>query len=276
MTRVPPWQPCGVITLTTDYGLQDPFAGVVKGRILQAFAQARIVDLTHSVPAFQPRGAGFWLARSSEYFPAGSVHVAVVDPGVGGPRRIIALHGQLRGAAHCWLAPDNGLLMPVLERLRREPGGGQLYDCNLAGLSGFGVREPSATFHGRDIFAPVAAALAAAQCSPEELGDPLGPDSLQGERRAPSSLEGSVVAVDRFGNLISDIEPSASGLGEGFQVSAGGRLLPLRRTYGDAERGEYLALVNSFGVVEIARREGSAAQGLGLGYGAVIKVVSKS
>jgi S-adenosylmethionine hydrolase len=275
-SRSSPWQPCGVITLTTDYGLQDPFVGVVKGRILREFAQARIVDLTHAMPAFQPRGAGFWVARSSEHFPAGSVHVAVVDPGVGGPRRIVALQGSLRGDAHCWLAPDNGLLLPVVERLGREGEVTGLYHCELAALARLGVREPSATFHGRDVFAPLAAALAAGRCRPAELGSPLEIDALQGERRPPGQRAGSVVAVDRFGNLISDVEAPVAGPGETLQVSAGGRFFALGRTYGDAAPGEYLALVNSFGVLEIARREGNAAQGLGLGYGAEIKVVSKS
>src|SRR6478752_5478465 len=105
-------QPSGVITITTDFGHQGPFVGVMKGRILTRFAEAKIVDLTHEIVVHWPAEAGFWLARSFEYFPAGTVHVAVVDPGVGTSRDIVAVSAE----GHVFLAPDNGLLAPIVTR----------------------------------------------------------------------------------------------------------------------------------------------------------------
>ncbi|MEO7775617.1 MAG: SAM-dependent chlorinase/fluorinase [Steroidobacteraceae bacterium] len=259
------WHACGLITLTTDYGLQDPFVGVVKGSILRRFAAARIVDLTHVVPAFQPRLAGFWLARSSEYFPDGSVHVAVVDPGVGTPRRILALHAHIEGAAHCWLAPDNGLLAPVLARVSDAT----LYDCDIARFP-----TPSATFHGRDLFAPLAAELASGARAPAQMGPTVHPECLRAERA--SRTRGSVIVIDHFGNLITDLDGPEEAEWSCLEVHAGARRFAFLRTYGDAATGEYLALVNAFGVVEIARREGNAALGLGLVPGCAVALSSKS
>jgi S-adenosyl-L-methionine hydrolase (adenosine-forming) len=271
------WQPCGLITLTTDYGLQDPFVGVMKGSILRCFAQAQIVDLTHSITAFQPQQAGFWLARCSRYFPSGTVHVAVVDPGVGSVRRIIAVRGTLGDAAHCWLAPDNGLLQPLLAALAGASGEMSIHDCDLARLGRCGVRDVSATFHGRDIFAPLAASLAAGRATPDEFGASLTIADLHvGAIPARVAGAGSVVVIDHFGNLITDIECPAVPPLRDFEVQAGGRTLPLRRTYGDVAKGEFLALRNAFGVVEIARREGSAALGLDLELGSAVALVSKS
>src|SRR5262245_60090993 len=153
----------GIITLTSDFGLQDPFVGVMKGQILARFAAASIVDLSHEVLAHWPVEAGFWLARSYRYFPPGTVHVAVVDPGVGGPRGIAVVEGD----GHLFLAPDNGLLGNVVDALA-TPLLRRLSDPFIASL---GVTRPSATFHGRDIFAPVAAEVAAGRVGPDQLGE---------------------------------------------------------------------------------------------------------
>jgi S-adenosyl-L-methionine hydrolase (adenosine-forming) len=260
-------QPSGVITITTDFGHQGPFVGVMKGRILTRFAEAKIVDLTHEIVVHWPAEAGFWLARSFEYFPAGTVHVAVVDPGVGTSRDIVAVTAR----GHVFLAPDNGLLAPIV---------GRYHDANIVRLNApqlarFGVTRPSATFHGRDIFAPIAAELAAGRCKPEELGDSvktLVPAWVDEPTVEPSSVTGVVITIDNFGNLISNIDAH---LIERFRlplVHAGNHSFPLLRTYGDTRPGEYLALVNSFGVVEIARAEQSAAEGLGLSRGAPVVV----
>ncbi len=141
-------QPSGVITITTDFGHQGPFVGVMKGRILSRFSEAKIVDLTHEIVVHWPAEAGFWLARSFEYFPPGTVHVAVVDPGVGTSRDIVAI--MARG--HVFLAPDNGLLAPIVGR---NPDATAVR-LNASRLARFGISRPSATFHGRDIFAPIA------------------------------------------------------------------------------------------------------------------------
>jgi S-adenosylmethionine hydrolase len=257
-----------VITLTTDFGLKGPFVGVMKGAILARLAAAQIVDLTHEIPAHWPIEAGFWLARSYRYFPRGTVHVAVVDPGVGTARTIIA--GEHDG--HLFLGPDNGLLAPVLGT---RPA--RCHRLSETWRQQQGWPSPSSTFHGRDIFAPLAAELAAGRLALEAIGPPAGEliPSLQEEPEAgPHEVRGTVVAIDNFGNLISNIDAALIAAYRRPEVLAGGRRLALRRTYGDARPGEFLALINSFGVLEIARAEGSAAESLGLGRGAPVIVLN--
>jgi S-adenosyl-L-methionine hydrolase (adenosine-forming) len=286
MTR---FSPCGVITLTTDYGLADPFVGVMKGRILARFAAARIIDLSHAIPAHQPEVAGFWLSRCFEDFPSGTVHVAVVDPGVGTDRGILCMTAR----GHALLAPDNGLLARCAARYP-ETEVVRLADAVLAEL---GIKEVSATFHGRDIFAPVAAELAAGRVQPAALGAAQPVATLaagpQGARGAPSAaalvagepqtargqadnrpggIDGRVVTVDRFGNLITDIEASSIAGIAAPHALVGGRSLPVRRTYGDVAPGTLLALVNSFGLLEIAAGQASAAAALGVGPGARVSI----
>jgi S-adenosyl-L-methionine hydrolase (adenosine-forming) len=259
--------PSGVITITTDFGHQGPFVGVMKGCILTRFPEARIVDLTHEILVHWPAEAGFWLARAYSYFPPATVHVAVVDPGVGTSRDIIVVGA----GGHYFIAPDNGLLAPVVARARDA----LIVRLSAAQLAHIGIQRPSATFHGRDIFAPVAAELAAGRCEPPALGErvetlvPAWVDEPAVEAR---SVTGVVIAIDHFGNLITNID---AGLIERFRlplVHAGSHAFPLLRTYGDTRPGEYLALVNSFGVIEIARAENSAAEGLGLSRGAPVVV----
>jgi S-adenosylmethionine hydrolase len=260
--------PCGVITLTTDFGHRDPFVGVMKGQVLSRFAGARIVDLTHEVMAHWPAEAGFWLGRSFRYFPAGTVHVAVVDPGVGSERHIAVV--ELEG--HLFLAPDNGLLAGVLERGAGRPRLRRLDPSVYAALR---IEGPSATFHGRDIFAPVAAELAAGRRSPDSLGPAVAelvPDALPGPRVEAGQVAGQVVTIDHFGNLLTNIDVGLVPTVRPVVVRAGGRQMPLLRTYSDVRPGEYLALINAFGVLEVARAERSAAQGLGLARGAPVVV----
>ena len=261
--------PSGVITITTDFGHQGPFVGVMKGRILGRFPGARLIDLTHEILVHWPAEAGFWLTRAFPYFPAGTVHVAVVDPGVGTARDIVAVSA----AGHLFLAPDNGLLAPLLARHRDA----EAVRLRPQGLARLGITRASATFHGRDIFAPVAAELAAGHCRMHELGEPAAPDSLApawvDEPAVESaSVSGVVITIDHFGNLITNIDAV---LIERFRlplVHAGPHAFPLLRTYADSEPGQYLALITSFGVLEIARAEHSAAEGLGLGRGAPVTV----
>ena len=260
-------RPSGVITITTDFGHQGPFVGVIKGCILTRFPEARLVDLTHEIVVHWPAEAGFWLARAFSYFPAGTVHMAVVDPGVGTARNIVAV----RAAGHYFLAPDNGLLAPVAARAR-DP---YIVRLGAAPLAHLGIHHPSATFHGRDIFAPVAAELAAGRCRIEDLGDvatTLVPSWVEDPSVETRSVSGVVITIDHFGNLITNIDAP---LIERFRlplVHAGNHAFPLLRTYGDTRPGEYLALINSFGVLEIARAENSAAEGLGLSRGAPVVV----
>jgi hypothetical protein len=266
-----PFQPSGVITLTTDFGHQDPFVGVMKGQVLCRFPAARLVDLTHEIRVHWPAEAGFWLGRSFGYFPAGTVHVAVVDPGVGSTRGIAAIEadGQL------FLAPDNGLLAGVLETLTSTPILRRLDDAVLRVLA---TSPPSATFHGRDIFAPLAAELAAGRLLPEELGPvvaQLVPGCVAEPLLAGGQLTGAIVTVDHFGNLLTNLDAALVAQVATPVVLVGGEEILLRRTYSDVRPGEYVALINSFGVLEVARAEKSAAEGLGLGPGGAIVVAPR-
>jgi S-adenosylmethionine hydrolase len=144
--------PCGVITLTSDFGLRDPFVGVMKGCILARHPGATLIDLTHEVLAHWPAEAGFWLSRSYGWFPVGTVHVAVVDPGVGTARDIVLLASR----GHLLLAPDNGLLAPV----KQSDAAAVAWRLTAQGMSRCRIGHASATFHGRDIFAPLAASPA--------------------------------------------------------------------------------------------------------------------
>jgi S-adenosylmethionine hydrolase len=261
------FEPSGIITLTTDFGTRDPFVGVIKGRILAHLPAARIVDLTHEITAFGPAEAGFWLSRSFAYFPPGTIHAAVVDPGVGTDRAIVIL----RAADHLFLAPDNGLLAPILTRHPQA----LLYRLDHGCLARFGLAAPSASFHGRDIFAPLAAQLAAGRCAPEELGPPLAalvPASVQEPQVDAGRVRGVVITIDRFGNLITNIDAAHLERFTAPQVCIATHRFAVHRTYGDAAPGEYLALVNAFGVLEVARAAGDAAAGLGTGRGAPVRV----
>ncbi|HKU17269.1 MAG TPA: SAM-dependent chlorinase/fluorinase [Steroidobacteraceae bacterium] len=262
--------PCGVITLTTDFGQQGPFVATMKGRLLAHLPSARIIDVTHEVPVYWPAEAGFWLARAYTYFPAGSVHVAVVDPGVGTSRDIIVVAAE----GHAFLAPDNGLLAPVVARTRSP----SIFRLDTAkAIARFKLPAPSATFHGRDIFAPLGAELAAGRIAPSELGPKttdIVPSWVDEPTATAEQVSGVIITIDHFGNLITNIDAELIGAFADPVVRTGGHTLPLRRTYGDVRPGDFLALVNSFGVIEIARAEQSAAEALGLGRGAPVTISS--
>jgi S-adenosylmethionine hydrolase len=259
----------GLVTLTTDFGWREPFVGIMKGVMLTRAPQLRFVDMAHEVSAFQPVEAGFWMSRAVRYFAPGTLHVAVIDPGVGTPRNlIVALTGE-----QAILAPDNGLLAPLAARGHID----QVIRVNMTRLVQYGVSDISATFHGRDVFAPLAAELATGRCDPAALGEEVSELNMSGwpptRPRADGGIEGVVVAVDRFGNLISNIESAAVMALDHPTVYVAGLSLPLKRTYGEAQQGEYLGLINSFDVLEVARACGSAAQGLSLAVGTPISAV---
>jgi hypothetical protein len=153
--------PCGVITLTTDFGHKGPFVATMKGVLLARFPGARVIDLTHETSVHFPAEAGFWLERAYRYFPGGTLHVAVVDPGVGTERDIIVV---VRGG-HAFFAPDNGLLAGIA-----DAPDAAVHRLDGSRLARFGIDAVSATFHGRDIFAPIAAEIAAGRIPPEEIG----------------------------------------------------------------------------------------------------------
>lgn len=260
-------KPSGVITITTDFGHKGPFAGVMKGVILSRFPDARVVDLAHDIPAQWPPEAGFWVSRSYSWFPAGTVHLAIVDPGVGTERDILAVEAD----GHVFIAPDNGLLGQLLDSVE-SPRVFRLLASKTRSLQ---LQTPSATFHGRDIFAPVAAEIAAGRVVVDDVGEPVSewtPGWLDPPETAAGKVSGVIVTVDAFGNLISNIDAN---LIDGFRepvAHIAGHQIAMLPTYGRAKPGALLALVNSFGVVEIAKSEGSAAEGLGSERGAPLVV----
>lgn len=259
--------PSGLITLTSDFGLRDPFVGVMKGRILDVAPSVRIVDLTHEILAHWPAEAGFWLARCFRYFAAGTVHVAVVDPGVGTARDIAIVKAE----GHIFLAPDNGLLADVVG----QSADAELWHLDASTLASLGVDRPSATFHGRDIFAPVAASIATGRVDPTTIGRrvaSLVPSWVDDASITHDRVTGVVITIDHFGNLITNIDRRACERLVDPVVHAGKLLLPLRRTYGDVRPGDPIALINSFGVIEIAVAEGRAVDVLGLSRGAPVSV----
>ncbi len=259
--------PSGIVTITTDFGHQGPFAAVMQGVILARFPAARVVDLIHDIPAQWPPEAGFWVARAYRYFPSGTVHLAIVDPGVGTERRILLAELD----SHVFMAPDNGLLAGLLESADAP----RIYHLEVDALRARGIAEPSNTFHGRDIFAPAAALLASGEARAADLGTPVEewiPGWIEEPAVSSVSVTGSIVTIDSFGNLISNIDERLIGGFRDPAVTIAGRQIPMQQTYGRVTPGEHLALVNSFGVVEVACAEGNAAESLGLGRGAPIVV----
>ena len=252
----------GLITVLTDFGTRDGYVAAMKGAILSRFALARIVDVTHEVPPGAISVAAYVLRQAAPTFPSGTVHLVVVDPGVGSERRAVACEI----GAHLYVAPDNGGLGAVLEfaPLRRAHvlTRGKLWHA-----------EVSPVFHGRDVFGPVAAHLAAGGPL-EEVGDAIDAESLlrtpwPAPRTEGSDWVGSVIYVDRFGNLVTNLALDAD------TILAGSALVektevPAARTYSDVAEGKLLALRGSSGLLEIARNRGSAAEGLGVNLGTVV------
>lgn len=260
-------QPSGVITITTDFGHKGPFAAIMKGVILGRFPAARVIDLAHDIPAQWPPEAGFWVSRSYRWFPAGTVHLAIVDPGVGTEREILLAECD----GHIFMAPDNGLLAQLIENCD-DP---QVYRLVLDRLDSLDLPAPSATFHGRDIFAPVAAALASGEISVAEVAERTNdwtPGWIDEPEVTAGKVAGVIVTVDTFGNLISNIDADLVGEFQEPVAEIAGHQVSMQATYGRARPGDYLALINSFGVVEIARAEGSAADGLGSARGAPLVI----
>lgn len=255
----------GTVTLLTDFGLSDPYVGILKGVLLHEAPNTRIVDLSHDVPPQDIRVAAFWLAHAYPFFPVGSVHLCVVDPGVGSARVPIAFHQ----AGHLFVGPDNGVFSDVLAgvsapRVRRIDA------------SGLGLDVPSRTFHGRDVFAPVAARLASRALRLEQLGPQHEPLV---ELRPPvvsdaGGVTGMVIFADRFGNLVTDI-PAALVDRERHVVEIAGRALRVVGTYVEAKPGECVGLVSSFGTLEVAQRDGHAAGTLGSPRGAPVRLLAR-
>jgi len=255
-----------VITLLSDYGLDDDFVGVCHGVIAQICPQARVIDISHGVGRHDIRGGAVILRGALPYMPAG-VHVAIVDPDVGAERRAVALR---LADERILVGPDNGLLWPGA-----QASGGVLAAVDIA-RSPFRLEPVSATFHGRDIFAPVAAHLAAGAAL-ADAGDPLDPAALvRLELPRPRFENGAVIAhavyVDHFGNVQLNVrhdDLAGSGLKLGRRVSlenAAGDSLSAQyaRTFADVGQGELLVYEDAYRVLAVAVSHGNAAAQLGL------------
>jgi S-adenosylmethionine hydrolase len=253
----------GVVTLLTDFGVQDPFVGVMKGVILGRNPAARLVDLTHHIEPQCVAAGAFWLGETFRYFPAGSVHLAVVDPGVGSERAGIILEAS----GHFFVGPDNGLFERVVAR--SEGVRAFRIDGARAGLA-----EVSRTFHGRDVFAPVAAELSRG-VQPEALGaaGELTPTALLAEPRwQGAELLGEIVTSDHFGNLVTNIQVSDLRKKRIIFVECRGVRLALGGTFAELSAEVPGVLLGSFGYLEICLRNGSAKRQLGAQRGTPLRV----
>lgn len=255
-----------IITLLSDFGLKDVYVGVMKGVIAQINPCLTVVDLTHEILPQNIAAASFNLMNAYSYFPDGTVHVAVVDPGVGSHRRGIAIQidiGFLVG-------PDNGLFSGVLSQTE------VLAAVELTNPEYWRTPTPSTTFHGRDIFAPVGAHLASG-VPIAQLGERLDPTTLTSVViREPtptaSGIRGCIQYIDHFGNLITNI-PGSEVQGKTWSVLVGDRTIGSSQTYSDRPVGDVVALIGSHGWVEIAVNGGSAQQALQLNWGSTVEVV---
>ena len=246
-----------IITLTTDFGLEDPYVGQVKGAILKRNLSVRIIDICHSIPAHDILTAAIAISTSYKYFPRGSIHLVIVDPGVGSQRRILAAEAE----NHLFIAPDNGVLSLLFKNDRIQA----IHRVENASLF---PSEVSSTFHARDIMAPVAAALAEgmplddvgptakiSSCIHLDLPEPVISDT---------KIDGQVLHIDHFGNIrtnittadLSKFQPSSfSGVRiKGHQINS------ISSAYADSPFGSLLAVIDSAGYLEIAVNRGSAAQ----------------
>jgi S-adenosylmethionine hydrolase len=244
-----------IITLTTDFGTRDAYVAEMKGVMLDITASAghavALIDLTHEVAAHDVTEGALALDAAAPFFPRGSIHLAVIDPGVGTDRRGLVV----RTERALFVGPDNGLFTPFLESVRPW----EAWELRAAE---YRLSRVSRTFHGRDIFAPAAAHLAAG-VAPDRFGpavrDPVRL-SWPTVRAVAGAVAGAVLHVDRFGNLVTSIRAETlEEVGRGIRIRLAGRPLPLVGTYGDLEEGQAGALVGSSGRLEIAVREGSAA-----------------
>jgi S-adenosylmethionine hydrolase len=235
-----------IITLLSDFGTADGFVGEMKGVLHTAAPGATIVDITHDVPAHDVELGRLTIARYWQRFPAGTVHVAIVDPGVGSSRAALAVSSEGR----LLVGPDNGLLSPAL----------LMADARAVELPV--PPHASATFHGRDLFAPAAARLAQGagiDALGEPVTDPVILRTPEPHRASSGEVIGEIIAVDRFGNAVTNL------LGmRGGEILVRGKALPLRRTYSELQVGEAGAVVGSTGFIEIVVREGRAVDKLAL------------
>lgn len=254
-----------LVTLLSDFGLQDVYVGVMKGTIAQINPTLTIIDLTHQIPPQDIAAGRFHLMNAFPYFPKETVHVAVVDPGVGSERRAIAI--QLQNGF--LVGPDNGLFSGILNQHWA------IAAVELTNSNYWRTSELSATFHGRDIFAPVGAHLASG-VPLEELGIAIDLASLKQIpladcTKTEGAIAGTIQHIDHFGNLITNI-PGHAVVGKRWSVAIAEFTIPGKQTYADSPPGNLFALVGSHGWVEVAVSGGSAYAQLHSPVGSSVQV----
>ena len=241
-----------IITLLTDFGTADGYVGEMKGVLLSRVPGAVVVDITHDIPAHDVDYGRLAVARVWRRFPRGTILIAIVDPGVGSSRAALAVEND----GLFVVGPDNGLLSPAL-----VAGDPHVVELAIPAQS-------SATFHGRDVFAPAAAVLALGEplaALGTAFASPIVRRTPEPVRRSDGTIDGEIIAMDRFGNAITNL----AAMGEGF-LAVAGSIVPIGRTYADVAPGQPVAVVGSMGLIEIAVRNGSAARALNLHRGDVV------
>jgi S-adenosyl-L-methionine hydrolase (adenosine-forming) len=260
-----------IVTLTTDFGINDHFVGTMKGVILGVEPNAQIVDISHAVQPFDVLDGALTISQAYNYFPSGTVHMVIVDPGVGTARRPIIVTSE----RHHFVAPDNGVLSLVYQKEQR------LHARHVT-AEHYNLQPVSQTFHARDIFSPVAAYLAKG-VDPEKFGDEIT-DFVRFNAPKPkpvneSTLRGIVLKADRFGNLITNITPEDAPMlfttpAAAFKIVVGKReVTEIKAAYADGTPGEVFGILGSMGYLEIAANRASAAQVLGVGKGVDVNIV---
>jgi S-adenosylmethionine hydrolase len=261
-----------IITLTTDFGLNDHFVGAMKGVLLEIAPEAQIVDICHAVQPFDILDGALTISQAYSYFPSGTVHMVIVDPGVGTARRPLILTGD----RHQFVAPDNGVLSLICDREER-------ISVRHVTAEHYFLQPRSNTFHARDIFSPIAAFLAKG-VEPLRFGDEIA-DYVRFSAPRPKpvderTLRGIVLKVDRFGNLVTNItQPDAPQLFEAtppaFKIAIGTKAQATRMctNYAEGAPGEVFGILGSMGFLEVATNRGSAYQLLGAGKGSEVNVV---
>ena len=246
-----------VITLTTDFGYQDSFVGVMKGVIAGINPQARVIDLTHGIPAQDILAGALTLRYSIQYFPRGTIHVAVIDPGVGSARRAILVES----GGNYFIGPDNGVLSLALQ-------GGNGNRITHLSNSAYHLQPTSATYHGRDIFAPVAAHLSLG-VAPAAFGETLENMvriELPAVIREAQRLHGEIIYIDGFGNLFTNIQRhDLTGIAEDRLeiILRSLRIIGLAANYSAVAEGDFAAVFNSWGLLEIALNRDNAQKRTG-------------
>ncbi len=256
-----------IVSLTTDFGLSDHYVGTMKGVILGICPRARIVDLSHLVPPFEIAEGAYLIAQAYRYFPKKTVHVVVVDPGVGTARRPILMEA----AGQYFIAPDNGVLAMIYGREKHK--------IRLISNERYFRKPVSRTFHGRDIFSPVAANIAAG-VPPARMGklidDYLRPGFEQPLRTGKRAWSGRILKIDHFGNMITNFHSTDFPDLErrDFALMLGGReIRALARNYAEYPPGELFLLVGSGGYIEVSMNQGSAAKETGCASGGPVELM---